>query len=112
MQALIEQLACKHHCNLSEVGTQLWLALPDSNERLLITGLNSRRVGLTHCVADAEDYLVCDTDMVFLIMADDLLPVALLQTEAVWVAYEQGNAGDVQLPVSDEIEAISLPSFA
>src|SRR5438552_10596402 len=90
MQLLIEQIAFKYQFNLSAAGGCLLLALPDSAERLIITGLSGERVGLTHCLADTEAHLSCDTDMVFLIVEDELQPVELLHTEAVWAAYVQG----------------------
>src|SRR3954463_7501712 len=92
MQRLIERLAFKYQFNLSAAGGCLLLALPNSAERLLIAGLSGERVGITHCMADTEENLSCDTDMVFLIVEDELLPVELLHTDVVWAAYGQGMA--------------------
>src|SRR5436853_20859 len=80
----LEQLEWKHQCRVMEVGTQLWLALPESQERLTIAGLSGERVGLTHCVADIAEHLSCDIDMVFLMVEAALQPVELLHTKAVW----------------------------
>jgi hypothetical protein len=112
MQWLIERLAFKYQFNLSAAGGCLLLALPDSAERLLIAGLSGERVGLTHCLATAEEHLSCDTDMVFLIEEDELQPVELLHTDAVWAAYVQGMAATDGVQVFDEAGEISLPHFA
>ncbi len=112
MQWLIERLAFKYQFNVSIAGGCLLLALPASAERLLIAGLSGERVGLTHCLADAEGQLVLDVDMVFLIVEDDLLPVELLHTNAVWAAYVQGMAATDGVQIFDEAGEISLPHFA
>jgi hypothetical protein len=87
------------------------LALPDSADRLLIAGLSGERVGLTHCMADAEEYLACDTDMIFLIVEDEIQPLELLHTEAVWEAYMQVMAATGGVQILDEAGEISLPRF-
>lgn len=112
MQWLIERLTFKYQFNLSTAGGCLLLALPASAERLLIAGLSGERIGLTHCIADAEGYLTLDLDMVFLIVEDDLEPVELLHTDAVWEAYVQGMAATDGVQVFDEAGEISLPHFA
>src|SRR5205085_1406169 len=90
----------------------LLLALPDSAERLLIAGLSGERIGVSHCLADGEACLSCDTDMVFLIVEDDLLPVELLHTDGVWAAYVQAMAATGGVQILDEAGEISLPRFA
>jgi hypothetical protein len=112
MQLLIERLAFKHQFNLSAAGGCLLLALPNSAERLIIAGLSGERVGLTHCLADVEGHLALDLDMVFLIGEDDLQPVELLHTDAVWVSYVQGMAATDSAQILDEAGEISLPRFA
>src|SRR2546421_4263242 len=102
MQLLIERIAFKHQFNLSAAGGCLLLALPDSADRLLIAGLSGERVGVSHCLADGEACLSCDTDMVFLIVEDELQPVELLHTEAVWAAYVQVMAATGGVQVFDE----------
>src|SRR5437867_1753342 len=89
MQQCIERLASKHQVDLSVAGVRLWLALPDTPERLLIAGLSGQRVGVTHCVADADEQLACDTDLVFLVAEAGWQPLELLHTDAVWAAYVQ-----------------------
>ncbi len=112
MQLFIERLAFKYQFNLSAAVGCLLLALPASAERLLIAGLSGERVGISHCIADAEGDLSCDIDMVFLIVEDELLPVELLHTEAVWAAYVQGMAATDGVQIFDEAGEISLPRFA
>ena len=67
MQAFIERLAAKHPVDLSVAGVRLWLGLPGTPERLLSAGLSGQRISVTHCLADADEWLVCDTDWVFLV---------------------------------------------
>ena len=112
MQWLIERLAFKYQFNLSAAGGCLLLALPESADRLLIASLSGERVGLTHCMADGEGYLALDLDMVFLIVEDDLQPMELLHTDAVWEEYVQGMAATDGVQVFDEAGEISLPRFA
>src|SRR5207302_9123956 len=112
MQLLIERLAFKYQFNLSAARGCLLLALPDSAERLLIAGLSGERIGVSHCLADGEACLSCDTDMIFLIVEDELQPVELLHTEAVWAVYEQVMAATGSAQIFDEAGEIGLPSFA
>ncbi len=112
MQWFIERLAFKYQFNLSAAGGCLLLALPASAERLLIAGLSGEGVGLTHCIADGEGYLSCDTDMVFLIVEDELQPVELLHTDAVWAAYVKVMAATDGVQILDEVGEVSLPHFA
>ena len=78
----------------------------------MIAGLSGERIGLTHCMADAEEYLACDTDMIFLIVEDEIQPVELLHTEAMWAAYVQVMAATGGVQIFDEAGEISLPRFA
>ncbi len=112
MQQLIEQLAAKHQVDVSIAGVRLWLALPGTTERLLIASLSGGRVGLTHCVADANEQLVCDMDLVFLVTEVGWRPIELLHADAVWAAYVQGAATTGGAQVYDEAGEICLPSFA
>lgn len=112
MQLLIERLAFKYQFNLSTAGGSLLLALPGSADRLLIAGLSGERIGVSHCLADAEEYLACDTDMIFLIVEDEIQPVELLHTDAVWAAYVQVMAATGSVQILDEAGEISLPRFA
>src|SRR5690349_3405054 len=112
MQRLIERLAFKYQFNLSAAGGCLLLALPESAERLLIAGLSGERVGVSHCLADGEACLSCDTDMVFLMVEDELHPVELLHTDVVWAAYVQVMAATSGVQFFDEASEISLPRFA
>jgi hypothetical protein len=112
MQLLIERLAFKDQFNLSAVRGCLLLALPDSAERLLIAGLSGERIGVSHCLADGETCLSCDTDMVFLIVEDELQPVELLHTEAVWAAYEQVMVATGAAQVQDGEGNFDLACFA
>jgi hypothetical protein len=112
MQLLIERLAFKYQFNLSLAGGCLLLALPESAERLLIAGLSDERIGVSHCLADGEACLSCDTDMIFLIGEDEIQPVELLHTDAVWEEYVQVMAATGGVQVFDEAGEISLPRFA
>ncbi len=94
MQALIEQLMGKHQCNMKEAGMELWLALPNSNERLMIAGLSSQRVSLTHCVADAEGHLSLDLDLVFVVYETQLEPVELVHSLEIGHGYFQATGED------------------
>src|SRR5687768_13741063 len=87
MQQFIERLASQHQTDLSVVGVQLWLALPGTRERLLIAGLSGQRISITHCLADANEQLACDMDLVFLVAEMGWQPVELLHNDAVWAAY-------------------------
>jgi len=102
MQGLIEKLAYKHHCDVKTVGTQLWLALPDSRERLMIAGLSSQRVGLTHCIADTAGYLALDLDLVFVVIDEQFEPVEAVHSLETGQLYhtatgEDANNGAVDL---------------
>lgn len=112
MQQFIEQLVAKHQVDVSVAGVCLWLALPDSTERLLISGLSGGRVGLTHCVANAEDQLNFDTDLVFQVDEMGWQPIELLHTEAVWAVYVQVMVATSGVQVYDEAGEIRLPRFA
>lgn len=112
MQQFIEQLVAKHQIDVFVAGVQLWLALPGTMERLLIAGLSDGRVGLTHCVANAEDQLNCDTDLVFRIDEAGWHPIELLHTDAVWVAYVQVMVATGGVQVYDEAGEIRLSCFA
>jgi hypothetical protein len=112
MQQFIEQLVSKHQVDVSVAGVQLWLALPGTKERLLIAGLSGQRISITHCIADADDQLVCDTDLVFLVAEVGWQPLELLHTETVWADYVQRMAATGSVQVFDEAGEIRLPSFA
>ncbi len=112
MQRFIEQLAAKHQVDVTVVGVRLWLALPDSIERLLIAGLSGQRISITHCVADADEQLNCDTDLVLLVDETGWQPVELMHTEAVWAAYVQRMVATGGVDVFDEAGEIRLPCFA
>jgi hypothetical protein len=112
MQQFIERLASQHQTDLSVVGVRLWLALPYTTERLLIAGLSGQRISVTHCLADADEQLACDTDLVLLADEAGWQPVELLHTEAVWVAYMQEMAATGGVQVCDEAGEIHLPHFA
>lgn len=112
IQQFIEQLAVKHRVDVAAAGVRLWLALPGTPERLLIAGLTDQRIGITHCVADADEQLVCDTDLVLLIEEVGWQPVELLHTDAVWAAYVQVMVAMVGVQIFDEAGEIRLPRFA
>lgn len=112
MQQFIERLAHKHQVNVTVTGARLWLALPGTPERLLIAGLSGQRISITHCIADADDQLACDTDLVFLVAEGGWQPVELLHTETVWAAYVQGMGATGGVQVFDEVGEIRLPTFA
>lgn len=112
MQWLIEHLAFKYQFNLSVAGECLLLALPSSAERLLIASLSGQRVGLTHCYAETGECLSCDTDMVFLIVEDELQPVELLHSTAMWEAYTQVMAATGTASVQDSEGNLNLALFA
>ncbi len=112
MQQFIERLATKHQVDLSIAGVRLWLALPGTPERLLIAGLSDQRVGVTHCVADADEQLACDTDLVFLVAEAGWQPVELLHTAAVWAVYVKVMVTTGGVQIFDEAGEISLPRFA
>jgi hypothetical protein len=111
MQQFVESLAVKHQVDLSIAGVRLWLALSGSPERLLIAGLSGQRISITHCIADADDQLVCDTDLVFLVTEGNWQPIELLHTETVWAAYMQVMAATGGIQIFDEAGEISLPCF-
>ena len=111
MQQLIERLAAKHQVNVAVAGVRLWLSLPGTSECLLIAGLSGQRVGLTHCVADADRRLACDMDLVFLVDEVGWQPIELLHSEAVWAAYVQRMAATGGAQVYDEAGEIRLLSF-
>jgi hypothetical protein len=104
MQQFIERLVTKHQVDLSIAGVRLWLELLGTRDRLLIAGLSGQRIGVTHCIANVDEQLVCDTDLVFLVDEAGWQPIELLQTDGVWKEYVQVMAatGGVQI----------LPSFA
>ena len=112
MQQFIEQLATKHQLDVSVSGVRLWLILPGTSEYLLIAGLSGQRVGLTHCVADADGRLACAMDLVFLVNEVGWQPIELLHSEAVWAAYVQRMAATGGAQVYDEAGEIRLLSFA
>ena len=112
MQQFIEQLAVKYQVDVSVTSVRLWLALPGTPERLLIASLTDQRISITHCVADADEQMVCDTDLVFRIDEAGWQPLELLHTEAVWAAYVQGMAATGGARVYDEAGEICLPRFA
>lgn len=112
MQRLIEGLAAKYQVNLSSEGIRLVLALTGSSDRLLISGLSGQRISVTHCMADTEEYLSCDTDLVFLVNEGGWIPIELLHTEVVWAAYLQGLAATGGVQVCDEAGEICLTHFA
>lgn len=112
MQTFIEQLARKHQIDLSKAGVRLWLALPGTNERLLIAGLSDNRVGLTHCVADAAERLTCDADLVLGVMETGWQPIELLHADGVWEVYVNAMAATGGAQIYDEAGEIRLPSFA
>lgn len=112
MQTFIEQVAKKHGVDLATVGVRLWLALPDTSERLFIAGLSGSRVGLTHCVADSAQLLSCDMDLVFSVTETGWQPIELLHTEAVWVAYTQRITATQVAPVQDGEGNLNLALFA
>lgn len=112
MQTFVEGLATKYQVAVTVAGVQLWLALPGTRERLLIAGLSGQRISITHCIADADDQLVCDTDLVFLVDEVGWQPVELLYNDAVGEAYVQGMAATGGIQVFDEAGEISLPHFA
>jgi len=102
MQHLLEQLLWKHQCNMKEVGMQLWLGLPNSNERLMLAVLSSQRLGLTHCIADAEDQLSLNLDLVFVVYETQLEPVELCHSFDIGHCYfqatgEDANNGEIDL---------------
>jgi hypothetical protein len=112
IQQFIERLAAKPQLDLSIAGVRLWLALPGTPERLLIAGLTGQRIGVTHCLADADEQLACDTDLVCLVAEAGWQPLELLHTEAVWATYTQKMVATGGVQVFDEAGEISLPSFA
>ena len=112
MQQFIERLTSKHQVDLSIADVRLWLALPDTTERLLIASLTGQRISITHCIADADEQLACDTDLVFLVAEAGWQPIELLHTEAVWAAYRETVAATGGVQVFDEAGEISLPRFA
>jgi hypothetical protein len=112
MQQFIERLASQHQMDVFAAGVRLWLALPGTPERLLIASLSGQRISVTHCLADADEQLACDTDLVFLITEVGWQPLELLHTEAVWTAYVQGMAATVGIQIFDEAGEICLPCFA
>lgn len=112
MQQFIERLASQHQTDLSVAGIQLWLALPGTRERLLIAGLSGQRISITHCIADANEQLACDMDLVFLVDEGGWQPVELLHTDAVCAAYVQLMAATGGVQVCDEAGEIHLPHFA
>ena len=102
MQHLLEQLLSKHGCNLQEAGLELWLALPNSKERLLIAGLSSQRLGVTHCVVETAEQLSLDLDLVFVVYETQLEPVELCHSFDIGHCYfqatgEDANHGEVDL---------------
>jgi hypothetical protein len=111
MQQFIEQLATKHQVDLSIAGIRLWLALPGTTERILIAGLSGQRIGITHCVANAAEQLVCDTDLVCLVDEAGWQPIELLHTDAVWAAYVRRMAATGEVQIFDEVGEIRLPHF-
>ncbi len=112
IQQFIEQLAIKHQVDVSIAGVRLWLALPGTTERLLIASFSGKRIGVTHCVADAEGHLVLDLDMVFLSVEDELQPVEFLHTHAVWEEYVQVMAATGAAPVQDGEGNFDMANFA
>lgn len=112
MQQFIEQLAVKHQMDVSVAGVRLWLELSGTTERLLIANLSGQRISVTHCVADVNEQLVCDTDLVFSVDEAGWQPIEFLHTEAVWTAYVQGMAAAGGAQVYDEAGEICLPRFA
>jgi len=112
MQQFIERLAAKHQVDFSIAGVRLWLALPGTIERLLIAGLSGERVGLTHCIADTDEQLACDTDLVFLVDEAGWQPIELLHTDVVRAAYVKVIAATGGVQIFDEVGEISLPRFA
>lgn len=112
MQQFIEQLAVKHQVDVSVAGVRLWLKLSGTTERLLIAGLSGQRISVTHCVADVDEQLACDTDLVFLMDEAGWQPIELLHTEVVWAAYVKVMAATGGTQVYDEAGKVSLPSFA
>jgi hypothetical protein len=112
MQQFIERLAIQHQVDLSIAGVRLWLALPDTTERLLIAGLSGQRIGITHCVADTDELLLCDTDLVCLVAEAGWQPIELLHTDAVWTAYVQVMVATGSTQIFDEAGEIRLPHFA
>lgn len=112
MQQFIEQLATKYQVDVSVAGVRLWLALPGTTERLLIAGLTGQRISLTHCIADADEQLVCDTDLVFLIDETGWQPIELLHTDTVWEAYVKMMAATGAAPVQDGEGNFDMACFA
>ena len=112
LHQFIERLASKHQVDVTVADVRLWLAFPGATERLLIAGLTGQRIGVTHCVADADEQLVCDIDLVFLVAEAGWQPIELLHTDAVWATYTQKMAATGGVQIFDEAGEISLPSFA
>ena len=63
-------------------------------------------------MADADEQLVCDIDLVFLVAEAGWQPIELLHTDAVWATYTQKMAATGGVQIFDEAGEISLPSFA
>lgn len=112
MQALIERLAFKYQFNVFVAGNPLVLALPDSAERLLLSGLSGERVAVTHCFANTEDQLALDLDMVFLLGEADLRPVELLFTDAPWAVFAQVMAATDGAQAQGDAGCLNLALFA
>lgn len=112
MQQFIEGLAAKHQVDVTVTGVRLWLALSGTPDRLLIAGLSGQRVSVTHCLADTDEQLECDTDMVFLIATAGWQPLEWLHTEAVCALYIQRMTATGSVQLFDEAGEIHLRHFA
>lgn len=112
LQQFIERLMVKHQVDMSVPGTQLLLALPGLADRLLIRGLSEQRISVTHCLADADECLACDTDMVFQITPLGWQPVELVHADTVWHAYIEWCKATNGMPMEAEEGTVHLVNFA
>lgn len=87
MQQFIEALAAAHEVDLTLPQAQLWVYHPDQHAYLLISNIDSRRIGVAYARQE-EEQLLLQMDMTFLLNANGAwFPLEAVYTNAVWDAY-------------------------